>query len=119
MDARIAERQKELDGLVVQETRLTKSLQLLDDPSSIIPALNALTASRKSAQQEIDELLFQQKHAVAMVKQMHGLDSHFLREWERLDALTYDERRAKLREFNVGVTLGSAITSPGLRLLGL
>jgi hypothetical protein len=40
-----------------------------------------------------------------MVKQMDGLDSRFLQEWERLDALTYDERRAKLREFNVGVTL--------------
>ena len=26
-------------------------------------------------------------------------------EWERLDALAYDERRAKLSEFNVGVTL--------------
>ena len=50
LNARIAERQKELDGLVVLETRLTKSLQLLDDPSSIVPALNALPASRKSAQ---------------------------------------------------------------------
>ena len=40
----------------------------------------------------------QQKHAVAMVKQMHGLDSCFLQEWERLDALAYDERRAKLPE---------------------
>lgn len=36
---------------------------------------------------------------------MHGLDTRLLREWERLDALTYDERRAKLREFNVAATL--------------
>lgn len=36
---------------------------------------------------------------------MNGLDSHVLREWERFDALAYDERRAKLRDFTVGVTL--------------
>ena len=34
---------------VAREARLTKSLQLLDDPSSIIPELNALAASRKLA----------------------------------------------------------------------
>jgi hypothetical protein len=28
-----------------------------------------------------------------------------MQEWERLDALAYDERRAKRRDFNVGVTL--------------
>ena len=33
------------------------------------------------------------------------LDARLLQEWERLDALAYDERRAKLRKFNVGVTL--------------
>jgi len=34
-----------------------------------------------------------------------GLDPRLLREWERLDDLAYDERRAKLREFDVSVTL--------------
>jgi hypothetical protein len=33
------------------------------------------------------------------------LDARLLQEWERLDALAYDERRAKLRKFNVGVIL--------------
>jgi hypothetical protein len=36
---------------------------------------------------------------MAMAEQMRGLDLRFLREWERLDGLAYDERRAKLREF--------------------
>ena len=43
--------------------------------------------------------------ASAVAERMRGLDTRFLREWERLDALAYDERRAKLRKFNVGVTL--------------
>jgi hypothetical protein len=40
-----------------------------------------------------------------MAERMRGLDARFLREWERLDALTYDGRRAELREFKVEVTL--------------
>jgi hypothetical protein len=51
------------------------------------------------------ELLNQQRHAVEMAERMRGLDVRLLQEWERLGALAYDERRAKLREFNVGVTL--------------
>jgi hypothetical protein len=43
--------------------------------------------------------------ASAVAERMRGLDTRFLREWERLDALAYDERRAKLRKVNVGVTL--------------
>jgi hypothetical protein len=79
-------------------------LQLLDDPSSVIPTLNALSAQRQAAQHEVEELLHPQRHAAQLAERMRGLDA-CLREWERLDALAYDERRAKLQEFNVGVTL--------------
>jgi hypothetical protein len=40
-----------------------------------------------------------------MAERRRGIGAQFLREWERLDAMAYDERRAKLREFNVAVTL--------------
>jgi hypothetical protein len=40
-----------------------------------------------------------------MVEQMQGLNSCFLRECEHQDGVAYYERRAKLRELNVGVTL--------------
>jgi len=105
LDARIRERRKERDDLRVRETRLAKSLQLLADASSIIPELNTLAASRKWAERELDELVFQQQHAAAMAERLRGLDARLVQEWERLDVLPYDERRAKLREFNVAVTL--------------
>jgi hypothetical protein len=64
-----------------------------------------LAAQRKAAQQELAEFLHQQRHAVEMAERMRGSEARLLQESERLNALSYDERRAKLREFNVGVTL--------------
>jgi hypothetical protein len=118
LGARTAERQKQIDDLIAREARLVQNLQFLDEPSSVISAINALADQRKATEQELAELLHQQRHASEMAQPMRGLDVRLLQEWERLGALAYDERRAKLREFNVGVTSGSAITNSGLRLSG-
>jgi hypothetical protein len=46
-----------------------------------------------------------QQFDVAVDTGMLWLDARLLQEWERLNALAYDERRAKRRKFNVGATL--------------
>lgn len=103
--ARVTQRQRELDSARSEEERLAKNLGLLDDAAPVIPLLNAATAARRAVEQEVEELLIQQRHAAEMAGRMRGFDARPLREWERLDGLAYDERRAKLREFNVAVTL--------------
>ena len=44
------------------------------------PPLEALTAPRTSEYHVVDQLMFQQKHVAAMVKQRHRLGSRFLQE---------------------------------------
>ena len=71
----------------------------------MITRLNEVSARRKVGRSELDELLFQQRHAEQIARRLDGFDRRFLDAYERVDAMGYDERRAILRQFGVQVTL--------------
>ena len=67
--------------------------------------MNEVSARRKVVESELAELAFQQRHAEQLARRLDGFDQRFLDAAERVDAMGYDERRAILRQFGVGVTL--------------
>jgi site-specific DNA recombinase len=102
--ARRDEVQSRLQAYRRQEARLAATIGDLDDPSPVIKRMNALTREIETLQREADELAFQQKQASQVVTRLRDLHV-YLQEIDRLDQLTYDEKRAVLREFDVQVTL--------------
>jgi hypothetical protein len=71
----------------------------------VIARLNEVSARRKVVEGELADLAYQQRHAEQLAQRLHGFDQRFLDAAERVDAMGYDERRAILRQFGVGVTL--------------
>jgi site-specific DNA recombinase len=102
---RITEQQANVRRLQQEEARLAARLGELDDPTPVIARLNEVSARRKVVESELAELAFQQRHAEQIAQRLDGFDQRFLDAAERVDAMGYDERRAILRQFGVGVTL--------------
>ena len=57
----------------------------------------------------------QQRHAEQIARRLDGLDQRFLDTYERVDTMSYDERRAILRQFNVQITLWKRYHDPPVR----
>jgi site-specific DNA recombinase len=102
---RITEQQASVRRLQQEEARLAARLGELDDQTPVITRLNEVSARRKVVESELADLAFQQRHAEQLAQRLDGFDQRFLDAAERVDAMGYDERRAILRQFGVGVTL--------------
>ena len=102
---RMTEQETSARRLRQEEARLAARLGELDDPAPVIARLNEVSARRKVVEGELAELAFQQRHAEQIARRLDGFDQRFLDAAERVDAMGYDERRAILRQFGVGVTL--------------
>ena len=91
----------------------------LDDSTPVIARLNQVSAGRKAAEAELDDLMFQQRHAEWIARRLNGFDQRFLDAQDRVDTMGYDERRAILRQFSIQVTLWKQDHDPGTRSTGL
>ena len=101
---RITDRQTSLKKLRQEEGRLAVQLGVLDDPTPVIMRLNDVSASRTIVESELDDLVFQQ-HAQQIAQSLNGFNQRFLDAYERVDSMSYEERRAILRQFNAQITL--------------
>lgn len=102
---RVASARAGVKKMRLEEMRLAERLGELDDPTPVVARMNELAAARKAAEQELDDLMFQQQYAEQIGRRLKTFDRRFLDAYERVDAMGYDERRATLRQFAVQVTL--------------
>jgi len=102
---RVSATEASLKQLRREEGKLAAFLGQVEDPSPILKRLNDLSAARTSLEKEVAELHFQLSHAKDMAKRLNGFHQRWLDIYNRVDAMSYDERRTVLRDFSVQVTL--------------
>lgn len=104
---RLATAQRTLDQLKREAETLSKRLGLVDDDAApvVIARLNEVSAARSAAQAGVDRLRFQMRHAEAMSKHLSVFDRRITEEWNRIDAMGMDEKRAVLRRFGLTAVL--------------
>lgn len=109
---RVAQHQTGLKKLRQEEGRLAAQVVEHADPTPIIMRLNTVSASRKVVESELDDLLFQQRHAEQIAQSLNDFHQRFLDAYARVDEMGYEEKRAILRQFNVQVTLWQKSHTP-------
>lgn len=88
-----------------EEERLAARLGQVDDATAVIARLNEVATRRQETEQVLDDLRYQQQHAAQIAKRLGGFDQRFLDACDRVDSMTYAEKRTILREFAVRVTV--------------
>lgn len=88
-----------------EEERLAARLGQVVDATAVIARLNEVATRRQETEQELDGLRFQQQHASQIAERLGGFDQRFLDACDRVDAMSYAEKRTILREFAVRVTV--------------
>lgn len=101
---RLTEVRAQIRALHGQEERLAASLARVSNPAPIEAQLNRITTQLQALQIEADELVFQQANTEKLSEKVRAARA-YLAEWDRVDAMTFDERRAVLRDFGVQVQL--------------
>jgi site-specific DNA recombinase len=104
-DAHTADLTRQLDQVAKRIERTSSAIAMVDDPTPLVRQLNTLQVEARSLQQQWEQLERQRSQTSKLSAILDGFEPRIWEAMQDVDTMSYQKKRAMLRDFDVRVTL--------------